>query len=450
MFHRTSRNRYHKLIGLGAVGALLITAGCGNNSADTDAQSGSTITIPKEKSGTLTFLTKWPDPDQAPFFKSVANAYMKKYPNVKVKVQAVGDQPYKDKIQVLTSSNNLPDIYFAWAGEYSNKFARAGYAADLSSVLGPNTSWGKSFSQTALKAYNYEGKQYGVPIDLDAKLFAYSKPAFKKAGVTAPPESYGQLLSDCGKLKRKGYTPIAFGNQFGWPAIHYITQLNAMEVPKDVRDKDYNPASGKFTDPGYVKAIKDFKKIIDTCSKPGSNGVPHNTALGELTNGKAAMQYVEAVEVPDLTAKGVPAQFKKSWGFFSMPPIKGAAGDQKVLAGAPNGFLINSKSKHVGLAVDFMKFFTNKANATKETKELGWLSPVNGSLPSDAVKQNKEAKKLIDNASEFAIWLDTETDSGVAQAYLSGMEGLLDNKLTPKQIMKGVQKAAAKAAKEQS
>ena len=48
---------------------------------------------------------------------------------MKVELQQVGDQPYKDKIRVLSASKNLPDIYFSWAGDFANKFVRGGLPA---------------------------------------------------------------------------------------------------------------------------------------------------------------------------------------------------------------------------------------------------------------------------------------------------------------------------------
>ena len=83
---------------------------------------------------------------------------------------------------MLSASKQLPDIYFSWAGDFANKFVRAGLAADLTSVIGPDTEWGKTFSPAALKAFETKGKNYGVPIDLDAKYLAYNKAAFAKAG----------------------------------------------------------------------------------------------------------------------------------------------------------------------------------------------------------------------------------------------------------------------------
>ena len=174
---------------LAAALATLTFAACGapSTGGSTTSAKPADLTAPKDKSGTLTVVTKFADPKYAPYFVGVAKAYEAANPGVKVDLQQVGDQPYKDKIRVLSASKQLPDVYFSWAGDFANKFVRAGLAADLTSVLGPDTEWGKSFSPAALKAFSTGGKTYGVPIDLDAKYLAYNKTAFAKAGITAPP-----------------------------------------------------------------------------------------------------------------------------------------------------------------------------------------------------------------------------------------------------------------------
>jgi raffinose/stachyose/melibiose transport system substrate-binding protein len=432
-----------------AAAAVLVLAGCGGD------QSGGSAPAPKlavsgEKSGTLTIVTKFADPKYAPYFVSVAKAYEAANPKVKVDLQQVGDQPFKDKIRVLSAANQLPDIYFSWAGDFANKFVRAGLAADLTSVLGPDTEWGKTFTPASLKAFQYDGKTYGVPINLDGKYLAYNQAAFTKAGISAPPATFEELLTACGKLKAAGYTPIALGNQFGWPAIHYITQLNAYDVAADQLAKDYDPANGAFTDPGYITALQQFKTLSDTCSNPSANGLSHEAAQANLLSGKAAMQYIESLEFQVLTEKGgASKEIADNWSFMRLPASASAAGDTKALTGAPDGFMVNAKSKQAALAVDFLKFFSSQQNASKMVKELGWLSPVAGSVSAEnAFPQLVDTLEDMGQASQFAIWLDTVTHAEVASAYLSGVEGMLNGDRTPEQVMKGVQDAAAKAKKQ--
>lgn len=439
-------------LALGA-GALLITA-CSAPSSTSGSTSGKKVDLssPKNKSGTLTVVTKFADPQYAPYFVSVAKAYEKQNPKVKVDLQQVGDQPYKDKIRVLAASKKLPDVYFSWAGDFANKFVRAGLAANLTSVVGADTSWGKTFSPAALSTFETDGKQYGVPIDLDAKFMAYNKTAFAKAGLDGPPADFESLISDCGKLKAAGYTPIAFGNQFGWPAIHYLTQLNAYDVPTKTRNADYNPATGSFTNVGYVQALKQFQQIVSSCTNKSANGLAHEAAQANFLSGKAAMHYLESVEFPVLTtAKGASKNIADNWSFFPLPAPKDAGGDPSALTGAPDGFMVNSGSKNAPLAVDFLKFMTTQQNAQKLTKDIGWLSPVSGSAtPANTFPQLQAALADIDKASDFAIWLDTVTNADVANAYLSGAEAIVTGSKTPEQVMSAVQQAAAKAKKQTS
>jgi raffinose/stachyose/melibiose transport system substrate-binding protein len=429
-------------VGLAACGAPSTGGGNGGKAAD--------LATPTEKSGTLTMVTKFADPKYAPYFESVTKAYMDANPKVKIQLEQVGDQPYKDKIRVLSASKQLPDIYFSWAGDFANKFVRAGLAADLTSVIGPDTEWGKTFSPAALNAFQSGGKNYGVPIDLDAKYMAYNKAAFEKAGISAPPATLEDLLSDCGKLKSAGYTPIAFGNQYGWPAIHYMTQLNAYDVPPATLAKDYDPASGEFADPGYAKALEQFSQINKQCANDSANGLSHEAAQANFIQGKAAMHYLESLEFFALTEKGgAPKALADNWDFFRLPPAAGSAGDTKALTGAPDGFMVNAQSKQAGLAVDFLKFMTNLDNAKKLTADLGWLSPVKGSATADnSFPQLQAALEDISEASQFAIWLDTVTNADVASAYLSGVEGLVNAKQSPGDVMNGVHKAAEKAKKQ--
>ena len=430
-----------------AVSALALAA-CGGGGS-TSSEGSADLTVPDQKEGTLTMVTKFADPQYAPYFEKVVADYEAANPDVDIKLEQVGDQPYKDKIRVLSAANDLPDIYFSWAGDFANKFIRAGLAADLTSVIGPDTEVGSKLAPAALDAFEYQGKNYGLPINLDGKFLAYSGAAFDKAGITKEPATLEELLSDCDKLSSAGYTPIAFGNQFGWPAIHYITQLNAYNVPPATLASDYNPATGQFTDPGYVKALQQFSDINTKCGTPNANGISHEAAQANFMSGKAAMQYVESVEFNAFTEKGgASPTFAKSWDFFRLPPPDSPAGDPKALTGAPDGFLVNAKSQNTALAVDFLMFMTNKDNASKMTKELGWLSPVQGSAtPENSFPQLTKTLEDMNQASQFAIWLDTVTHADVASAYLAGVEGMLGGKLTPEQVVQAVQKAAQKAQK---
>src|SRR5579884_570113 len=415
-------------------GLLLMVSGGGGGGSSGNSSGGGNVTI--------SFLEKWPEPQYAPYFQKVVADYEKQHPNVHINLQAVGDQPYKDKIRVLTAANSLPDIYFTWAGDFANKFVRAGLAADLTDAFN-SSDWHTRFGSATAQAFTTNGHLYAIPIDLDAKYFVYNTAIFKQYGLQ-PPQTLTDLLNACSTLKSHGIQPIAFGNQYGWPAIHYLTTLNNAYLPQATLSKDYNPATGQFTNPGYVQALATFKQIDTQCLTPNSNGISHESAQAQLLAGKAAMQYVELVEFPGFTQSGgASASFANNWSFFKFPDIAGATGNQACLTGAPDGFMVSAHSKHIDTAIDFLKFFTSQANAQLMTKMLGWGSPVIGSAtPQNTFPQLQQAIEQINHTSCFNIWLDTVTQAQVAQAYLASAEGLIDNTLTPPQAIAKVQAAA--------
>ena len=448
--------RLRALGGLIAVTAIVVAA-CGGTSATTapassdtgattaPASSGTGGSPAAELEGNITFLHKYSDPRYAPYFDAVVAAYMAAHPKVQIEVQAESDQGVKDKLRVLAASNSLPDVYFSWAGDFTKKFVRGNLAADLTGDVAGD--WKASFTPAALDAYTYDGKLYGVPITLDAKYLVFNKQMFADAGLTVP-ATLEDLYTVCDAFKAKGVTdPITFGNVNGWPAIHFMTQLNTYFVPAATMATDYDPATGAFTDPGYEQALQAFADINSHCLTAGANGVTHEAAQAQFLASKSPMHYIEAVEFFALTEKGgAPADLANNWDFVKLPPPASPAGDTGILEGAPDGFLVNPASAHKDIAIDFLKYLTSLENATKMVGELGWLSPVQGSATADnTFPQNVRVIEDIAKASGMAIWLDTVTHIDVANAYLNGVQAMLDGTKTPAQVMDDVRAGAASA-----
>ena len=114
---------------------------------------------------------------------------MAENPKVEIEIQAESDQGVKDKLRILAASNQLPDVYFSWAGDFTKKFVRGDLAKDLTGDV--TGEWKDSFTPAALEAYTYDGKLYGVPITLDAKYLVYNTKLFADNGVAVPDHAGG-------------------------------------------------------------------------------------------------------------------------------------------------------------------------------------------------------------------------------------------------------------------
>ena len=400
---------------------------------------------------TLSFMHKWPEPQNMAYFEPAVKEFEAANPDIKIKMEAVADEPYKDKIRVLMGSNQVPDIFFSWSGEFGKKFARNGRAYDITDYV-YGDEWQKSFAEAALGPFKEKGKLYGIPINIDAKFMLYNKKIFADNGVEVP-KTYQEFLDVCAKLKEAGVVPIAFGNQYPWAASHYLGELNAKLIPNEVRLADYALESDPdklYTHPGYVQALNEFKKLNDKgYFNRGSNALTHGIARGSFLAGRNAMMYMELVEFTEVKPETKLA--KDGWGFFPLPGIEGGEGDGKLLTGAPDGFMVSAETKHPEEAIRFLKFLTSPEQTRKYVEITGMTSAVNGSVTLDnATQQAVDGLKAINEASGLALWLDTDMDARSTEVLLAGSQAILNGTDTAEAIMKSVRETALAVQKERA
>jgi raffinose/stachyose/melibiose transport system substrate-binding protein len=391
---------------------------------------------------TISFLHKWPEPQNMKFFQQAVDEFEKTHPNITIKMDATADEPYKDKIRVLMASGQVPDIYFSWSGEFGRKFARGGRALDITDAV-YGTDWKNRLPESALDAFKFNGRLYGIPINVDAKFMMYNKAIFAKYGLEKP-KSWSEFEADLKKLKDAGVTPIAFGNQFPWAAIHYIGDLNAKYVPAAIRRADYDmttPDDKLFTDPGYVQALTTFGSLQkDGYFNRGSNALSHEMARGMFNAGHTAMMYLELVE---FVAPADSQVAKDGWDVFTLPPIEGAQGDQALITGAPDGFMVASTTQHPKEALEFLQFLTSPEQAKQYVQITGMTSSVKGTVSAETANaQTVEGLDMLNQAPGLALWLDTDVNAKVADAYLTGSQAIINGTETPEAVMAKVRAVA--------
>ncbi len=427
------------LVSLAIIASMLLAA-CGSPTAAPSSSGGGESGASGEPV-TIRFFHKWPEPEHTDFYNYAIQEYEKTHPNVKIAMEAVADEPYKDKIRVLMASGEVPDIYFSWAGEFSWKFARGGQALDLTDAL-MNSDWKDKIILSAVEPYKWEGKVYGIPMRINAKFMVYNKSIFDKYSLK-PPATWDELLSVCDTLKQNGVTPIGFGNEYPWASSHYVGDFNAKLVKGETIQNDYllkSPADQLFTDPNYVEALARFQKLMTNgCFNEGPNGISHSGARSSFIAGKVAMMYIELEEFITV-ADGMG---KDAFGFFQLPGGTGGQGDPKLLTGAPDGFMVSAKTQHPKEAIDFLKFITGPEMGKEYVKRLGIPSAAVGAVNADtALPVVVEGVNAINAASGMALWLDTDINIKIVEVYLPGMQALMTGTKTPEQLMKEVQEIA--------
>lgn len=390
---------------------------------------------------TIRFFHKWPEPEHMDYYNWVIDEFEKAYPNINVEMEAVADEPYKDKIRVIMASGDVPDIFFSWAGEFSWKFARAGRALQLDEYF-YGTDWENDIVKGAIEPYKWQGHLYGLPMRINAKFMVYNKAYFEKYGLSVP-TTWDEFLAVCETLKQNKIVPIAFGNEFPWASSHYVGDFNAKLVPNDVRISDYLLASDPetlFTHPGYVEALARFKLLNDKgYFNEGANALQHSLARASFVAGRAGMMYVELEEF-QMIADDMGAD---AFGFFPFPSGTGGEGDQNLLTGAPDGFMVSAETQHPEEAITFLRFLLSPERGTEYVRRLGIPSAVVGAVNEEtALPVVVQGVEAINQASGMALWLDTDIHIKIVEVYLPGMQALLTGSETPESVMEKVRQAA--------
>ena len=393
----------------------------------------------------IKFLHRWTQ--YMDYFEEVVKQFEEANPNIDVQMQAISNDPFKEKIKIVLGTDEAPDVFFTWPGEFTNRFIRAEKVLDITPYL-EEDGWLETYIPSQIEPFIYEGDYYGAPFRLDGKAFYYNKVLFEEAGIEKAPETFDEFIEACQKLEAIGVTPIAFGNIRPWAVSHFIGTLNQKMVTDETRFTDLDPAKGTWTDPGYVAALEKYVEMIPYFND-FSNALSHDEARATFFNGDAAMMYLEIVETPDLEADAN-EELKENWGAFVFPAIPEGKGDQDYLTGYPEGFVVSGTTQHPEEAVEFLKFLTGKTAGKLEVNMLGWINGIKNVVgPEDNVSQGVlDTVALVLNAEEMVNWLDSSLHAKVWDAYSAQLQMLTDGFTTPEKVMEAVQKAADEVRKE--
>ncbi len=172
---------------------LSIFAGCGSS---TKNQTESTANVAQTSAGKAATTTS----NNEPYELSVAwwggearhektlkmiDAYMAKYPNVKVVSQYSAYTDYFTKLATQAASSNLPDVYLVqltYLGEYASK----GLMRPLQDMVDSGKIDVSKFTAGALSSSSYDGKLVGITLGDTACVAAFNKTLIESAGYPLP------------------------------------------------------------------------------------------------------------------------------------------------------------------------------------------------------------------------------------------------------------------------
>jgi raffinose/stachyose/melibiose transport system substrate-binding protein len=289
-------------------------------------------------------------------------------PGVTIKQIVFDDDQYSNQgLITQLKSNEVPDIFFEWAGYPVQRDVEAGYAYDLTEAMATD-GWKESFSDavwTDGAGTMVDGKPYLVPLSLDlTNTIWYNKKIFAEHNLT-PPKTWDEFVALNKTLADAGETPIV--------GLHEVGAFN-----KDMQALGADPAMATFFQEGAVM------------HPIGSWLVSETSNLAE-----------EGFE----------------YGQFNTPPIDPAHPLANSVIGTITGLVVHKDAQHPAEAIKFLKFLTSEASQVTWA-ESGQMSPVQG--VSDKAKLDEQTQAmlaLMSGASGIVPPPDNKYPVPVAEAF---------------------------------
>ena len=376
------------IVACGAAAALAL-AGC-SSSSSSSASSTSSSSAPAQ-------LTVWrmgaSVPSQVEWMNSVVTQFHKDFPqyaNTKVNVVWV---PWTvrttDWNNALASGKNAPDITELGNTDTPTE-ASLGVLTNVSSYL---NSWsGKAGLVTGMLANDTQnGDVYAVPWFGGVRGVWYRTDQFAKAGITSPPTTWAQLVTDAQKLQQ------TFPGTYGIDAITNDTNAFASFIwgaGGQIATQSNGTWTADLTSPQDEAAIKWYVSLYTTYHLSPSKYIGQ-TELGNTgsTSGGANTDF--GLGKLDLYIDGpwaeatMPANSvdKANWASFPIPSENGP-NTAPVFAGGSD-LAIFKTSKYPQADWDLISVMDSQPNSTSFANLQGFFPPYTAELTGGPYKTDK-------------------------------------------------------------
>lgn len=385
--------RYLSTISL-ALATMLTVSACSTAPASSKANPASDASGAASQPVTITFDQFSNSGDNEQYLKKMIDAYKVKNPNVTIKLQSYGYQDYFTQLTTKVAGGKAADVFEL---NYENfvSYAKKGALMPLDDIIKSENIDTSSYNPTALKAFNADGKQYGVPDSFSTVLLFYNKDLFDKAKVSYPTDDWkwedamnaAQKIRALGKDIYGYYHPCTFNEfykvakQNGGSLISADGKSFTMDTPENVQALQ------------YMVDMQNKTNVMPTAAQVERTA---NADWDLFKSGRLGMIVTGCWAFPDFTKNCgfnwdvavEPGHSVKATHFFS------------------NGYVVNKDSKAANEAVKFINFISSNKEATQIRLDAGLeLPPVtDSSIISQYTSKTPPAnRKAVFKSLDFLV-----------------------------------------------
>jgi raffinose/stachyose/melibiose transport system substrate-binding protein len=304
--------------------------------------------------------------------------FMKQNPNVIVKHVGVPGSQFITSMQTFVASRKGPDVVTNGGGSFPQVSGFSKAMVPMYNLI-TKTMRREMGNQLAAEGIGDE-PHYAIPVQSHVYLMYYNKAMFRRAGITAIPQTFAQLLSACTRLKNSGVDmPITngFSGSGGQELWHYAV---GSQVFSNQALRAWAQRKIGWTDPRVAPGLQ----YLQTLAAQGCFGDRATAAtrretegLSAFEGGRGAMVFWNVIDTSEL---GPAVGGVRNVGTFAFPRVPTSV----YPVGTPDSgynanWSIMNYSKNICTAWKYIEFSVGR-RAQQMMWNIGRTLPINGSV----------------------------------------------------------------------
>jgi len=363
------------------------------------------------------------------YFEQV-RSFEEKHPNIRVNIQAVASEEYKENIEKWLQAKSHSDVMFWFGGERLNWYVSRGWVRAIDE-LWSTFDWYHRLTQSSQSAVTRNGRIYGLPIHYYHWGLYFKKSLFAKYNIT-PPETWESFLAICAKLKAEGVTPISFGSEEIWPVAGWFDYLNlrinGLSFHQSLLDGNIS-----YKDPRVLSVFSHWKMLIDQGYFLENHAdMTWREALPYLYRNLAGMFLMG-----NFWTSQIPGSLRDDFSVFRFPRV---TSDIAWFEEAPTDVLfIPENVVNFEAAQTFLNFMSQRNVQQSLNETLGMLAPQNE--PPQKMDHFMEAGVAILKEAEGASqFYDRDNPKPIATEGMKQMQRFMQNPDDLPQVLDALEK----------
>ncbi|ADI11817.1 extracellular solute-binding protein [Streptomyces bingchenggensis BCW-1] len=438
------------LAAVAAASALATLAACSGPGSGSGSSADATPTaVNTAVGGTPATLTLFSGAGLEKYEQGLADAFMAKYPKLKLKLRVEADNNYNTVLPRLLASDSAPDIA---APNDLLGGVKDGLLTNLD-AYDKAYGWSKKVPASALapgrvsKGVIGSGALYlaGGSAGPLTGVF-YNKELAAKVGMKTVPASIAELDAVMAKAKKSGITPIVASNQDGLIGHLYNLLLGDYMGAQKLSDIVYHKPGATLDTPEALKATKTLQKWIKKGYFASDvNAINQEASYGQFTGGKGLFFFQGS-----WITQTIDKTFKGKYGVFPMPPAE-KGGKYAGMTSNTLAYSIAAHSKHKDAAALFLNFLTTP-EAAKVAVDNGYAAVTSDSgktpsLSGTLTEQIQTGYAAIAADNGFDSWIQNAAPA-VNTKLPQQLQLLVSGKVEPAAMVKTLQATYADAVKD--